>query len=761
MQAAAEADARGDRSSASAPRRRRSSSRSTRAPAARRPTCASRPTTTSRRSATGRRPRSPGSARRPTSGSPHRKSRLERELEEHAARIEREIERVQARSTASRPRWPRSSSASSPRTIRPASPRWPRACPSRRPERRRRLGRPTSRPAVAVATPPVAALGARSEPVVATSRRRPPSRAPPRRRRSPRPRPPTAEAPEPRRPGRGRRRPRAARPRRASRPPEPLDPRVDGPRPDARLRRRRGRGARHRRSATAPTTSSGEEIPALDDETIAARLAGLPQPAARRPPASRSRPRSSSPAWSASPASPASSATSAALAGRPVGRRVVRAGRRVRLHGRRTARRSALRDAIPTLPGLRRPDHPSRARACSTSPRTIPRPTPSPLDPRRTRCPVPPSSSPYRRRRPRPSRPSCSGAGFEPIAVGHPDQLEALLRERRDIAVAILDGETRLRPVARVLQPAPRRGAGHPGPDGRLAARPRPPDGRRRIGRRRVLHAAVLGRVDPLAGRGDVHPVAQTVDDGSGAESCPATSPASADWAAKATVHRRLQPQGRRRQDDRRHQPRGRAPGPRGDQRVLLVDADTVTGHVLSSLGPRRGPDRGRQLARRDRDRRAGTAARPARRGAPQRDARGGPDRQPAPRRRPRSRARAAAASSRPAARSTSSSIDLHPSYSALNQAIFGIADRILVPVTPDVPALRAAVQLRDVAADLGIRERLSMVVNRANSGVSVDDMERAVGMPALVAHPVRRPALRPGRQRGPDRRSTCSPRRR
>jgi pilus assembly protein CpaE len=77
--------------------------------------------------------------------------------------------------------------------------------------------------------------------------------------------------------------------------------------------------------------------------------------------------------------------------------------------------------------------------------------------------------------------------------------------------------------------------------------------------------------------------------------------------------------------------------------------------------------------------------------------------------------------------------IDLHPSYSVLNQAVFEEADRILVPVTPDVPALRAAVQLRDVAAGLRCRERLAMVVNRANSGVSVAEMERAVGMPALA----------------------------
>jgi len=77
--------------------------------------------------------------------------------------------------------------------------------------------------------------------------------------------------------------------------------------------------------------------------------------------------------------------------------------------------------------------------------------------------------------------------------------------------------------------------------------------------------------------------------------------------------------------------------------------------------------------------------------------------------------------------------VDLHPSYSALNQAVFRKADRILVPVTPDVPALRAAVQLRDVAIELGVQDRLALIINRANSGVSVADMERTVGMPAMA----------------------------
>jgi Flp pilus assembly CpaE family ATPase len=67
--------------------------------------------------------------------------------------------------------------------------------------------------------------------------------------------------------------------------------------------------------------------------------------------------------------------------------------------------------------------------------------------------------------------------------------------------------------------------------------------------------------------------------------------------------------------------------------------------------------------------------------------------------------------------------IDAHPSYSPLNRAMLERADQILVPVTPDVPAIRALVQLRDVAADLGMVDRLSLVVNRAASGISVADI--------------------------------------
>jgi pilus assembly protein CpaE len=77
--------------------------------------------------------------------------------------------------------------------------------------------------------------------------------------------------------------------------------------------------------------------------------------------------------------------------------------------------------------------------------------------------------------------------------------------------------------------------------------------------------------------------------------------------------------------------------------------------------------------------------------------------------------------------------VDLHPSYSEVNLAVFALADRILVPVTPDLPAMRAAIQLKEVAAEVGVRDRLSLIINRANSGVTVKDMEETIGLQAMA----------------------------
>ena len=169
----------------------------------------------------------------------------------------------------------------------------------------------------------------------------------------------------------------------------------------------------------------------------------------------------------------------------------------------------------------------------------------------------------------------------------------------------------------------------------------------------------------------------------------------------------------------------------RKERRVLLVDADTVSGHVMMSLGM----EMGRTLADAWLDEGDGGPAEGLLDIAAVHE----------------SGVRVAALVSNPLAMTRLDPervgealmvarwgvdvivVDLHPSYSDVNQVIFSIADRILVPVTPDLPAIRAAVQLAEVATELGIRDRLSVVVNRANSGVSVADIERAVGSPAIA----------------------------
>jgi cellulose biosynthesis protein BcsQ len=77
--------------------------------------------------------------------------------------------------------------------------------------------------------------------------------------------------------------------------------------------------------------------------------------------------------------------------------------------------------------------------------------------------------------------------------------------------------------------------------------------------------------------------------------------------------------------------------------------------------------------------------------------------------------------------------LDLHPDFGPLNLALFGLADRIIVPVTPDMPCILAAVQFREVATALEMRDRLLLVINRSNSGILPSRVERTVGLPVLA----------------------------
>jgi pilus assembly protein CpaE len=62
--------------------------------------------------------------------------------------------------------------------------------------------------------------------------------------------------------------------------------------------------------------------------------------------------------------------------------------------------------------------------------------------------------------------------------------------------------------------------------------------------------------------------------------------------------------------------------------------------------------------------------------------------------------------------------------------AMLAVASEILLVVTPEVGAIRNSSQFLELARELGLASGIRVVVNRANHGIRMADMESALGLP-------------------------------
>ncbi|HEX6868760.1 MAG TPA: AAA family ATPase, partial [Candidatus Limnocylindrales bacterium] len=278
-------------------------------------------------------------------------------------------------------------------------------------------------------------------------------------------------------------------------------------------------------------------------------------------------------------------------------------------------------------------------------------------------------------------------AGFDVVEVMDAPDLKRALDSRRDIGLAVLDGEidgddalafeTVIRaathPVASLTVVSPRAlerfEALNTGNDDEFFTRPYSAD-------------SIRWRVEAMCIR------RETVDDGSG----PVLRGGDAGmggWNKRGTTVSVFNPKGGVGKTTVATN-LASALQTRKGKSVLLIDADTVTGHVTMSLGI-------------DAVRTVADAWRDEAEGGPAEDLLSIASSHPSgmkvvaltdsplntdvldP-----ARLAAAIVDARPWVDVIV--LDVHPSSSTINQAIFDESDRILVPVTPDVPAIRAAV---------------------------------------------------------------------
>jgi pilus assembly protein CpaE len=73
--------------------------------------------------------------------------------------------------------------------------------------------------------------------------------------------------------------------------------------------------------------------------------------------------------------------------------------------------------------------------------------------------------------------------------------------------------------------------------------------------------------------------------------------------------------------------------------------------------------------------------------------------------------------------------VDTAPALDELNLDLLENATRILLVTTPEMGALHNTARFLGLAERLGISKKLSLVLNRSNSGISSEDLQRTLGI--------------------------------
>jgi pilus assembly protein CpaE len=74
--------------------------------------------------------------------------------------------------------------------------------------------------------------------------------------------------------------------------------------------------------------------------------------------------------------------------------------------------------------------------------------------------------------------------------------------------------------------------------------------------------------------------------------------------------------------------------------------------------------------------------------------------------------------------------VDTHPGYDDRTMAMLTLATEIMLVVTPEVGAIRNSSQFLGLAREVGLGDMIRVIVNRANHGVRLPDIEQALNLP-------------------------------